>query len=146
MKLIACESRIPFLTNTRVIPSRADGEGPRNCSSASSRREDAANANGVAGRKLIRTSSVRSLAVCAARDDSTYTREPRRHWGPSPEHFTGFRFGSIFARPVPVFTSMIIARERGAFELEVRGGALHLVFQFARSIPQNTPKFPLYTL
>jgi hypothetical protein len=35
-----------------------------------------------------------------------YTLELRR-CGPPREYFTGFRFGSIFVRPVPLFTSMI---------------------------------------
>jgi hypothetical protein len=49
----------------------------------------------------------RSLGVYAPRDDSGYTREPRRRCGPPREYFTGFRFGSIFVRPVPLFTFMI---------------------------------------
>jgi hypothetical protein len=46
-----------------------------------------------------------SLRVFARRDDH-HTRE-RRPWVPPREYFTGFRFGSIFVRPVPLLTSMI---------------------------------------
>src|SRR5438067_2891507 len=51
-------------------PSRADGEGPRNCSAACLRESRAVHGFGVVGRKLTRISAVRSLAVCAIRDDS----------------------------------------------------------------------------
>ena len=37
--------------------------------------------------------------------DSNYTRERRRPL--FRVYFTGFRFGSIFVRPVPLFTSII---------------------------------------
>ena len=45
------------------------------------------------------------LHAPSARDELGYTRERRRPL--LRVYFTGRRFGSIFARPVPLFTSMI---------------------------------------
>ncbi|MEY2494020.1 MAG: hypothetical protein QOJ45_512 [Verrucomicrobiota bacterium] len=51
-----------------VIPSR-DGEGPHNSSSTSLRKENAVESDDVVGRKQTGVAVVRSLAVCAGRDD-----------------------------------------------------------------------------
>ena len=65
---------------------------------------------------------------CSPGTLSSYTREPRRRGVlPRAEYFTGLRFGSIFVRPVPFFTSMIWSRRSAAlFEFEIRRGGLHL--------------------
>ena len=53
-----------------VIPSRADGEGPRNCNADSLARERRRQCERRCQAQAIPTSLVRSLAVCAARDDT----------------------------------------------------------------------------
>jgi len=52
-----------------VIPSRADGEGPRNCSIASA-LHSALKWITLEASVEAQVADVRSLAVCAARDDS----------------------------------------------------------------------------
>ena len=62
----------------RVIPSRADGEGPHSCNVdllARAQRIAHGRRSTLQGGKQIDIATVRSLAVCAARDD---TRERER--------------------------------------------------------------------
>ena len=48
-------------------------------------------------------------------------------------YFTGLRFGSIFVRPVPLFTSTIWSRSSAALSYSRLAAALlHLLFQFAQ--------------
>jgi hypothetical protein len=57
-----------------------------------------------------------------------YTRKQRR-CAPPREYFTGLRFGSIFVRPVPLFTSMIWSRSKAArSNSRLAEAVLHLVF------------------
>jgi hypothetical protein len=51
-------------------------------------------------REIFTVTSTGSLGC--ARDDN-HTRE-RRRWAPPREYLTGLHFGSIFVRPMPLFT------------------------------------------
>ena len=53
-----------------AIPRREDAEGPHNFCAISLRRNTAFPSVALRGRKLVGSASVRSLAVCAARDDT----------------------------------------------------------------------------
>jgi len=53
-----------------VIPSRADGEESHRAHSGACAKHLASSACAELGRKLIGIATVRSLAVCAARDDT----------------------------------------------------------------------------
>src|SRR6184192_352906 len=90
--------------------------------------------------RTIPNSRLRTTCFIASsgRDSLCYTRERRRPL--FRVYFTGGRLGSIFVRPVPLFTSMIWSQQRGPLELEIGRRALNfigakqkLIYSFQRS-------------